>query len=197
MEEIADEGIVLLENQDNLLPLEANSNINVFGWSSTNPVYGGTGSGALNDAYHIVSLLEGLANAGFKANTELSDFYTAYRDDRPKVGMFAQDFPAGSHYLELSQSEANMVDLVCSNFDNVVVICNSFNSLGRILNGTVNPSGKAADTFIRNFTQAPYWNNFGLNVYDNMTEFQISEDNPYVPGTMPHFVNYVEDIYVG
>lgn len=30
-----------------------------------------------------------------------------------------QDFPAGRHYLELSQSEADMVELVCSNFDNV------------------------------------------------------------------------------
>lgn len=65
VEEIADEGIVLLENEQDLLPLEANSNINVFGWSSTNPVYGGTGSGAINDAYHIVTLLEGLQNAGF------------------------------------------------------------------------------------------------------------------------------------
>ena len=283
VEEIADEGIVLLENNQNLLPLAPDSNINVFGWASTNPVYGGTGSGALNDAYHIVSLLEGLKNAGFKTNTELSDFYTNYRADRPAVAMFEQDwtlpepaadtypdallanarefsdtalivfsrpgaeqvdlpkdvtgltytenstsyqdFPAGRHYLELSQSEANMVELVCANFDNVVIICNSsntmdlsfvddysqiksviwcpgtgnngFNSLGRILNGTVNPSAKAADTFVRDFTQAPYWNNFGLNVYDNMTEFQISDSDPYVPGTMPHFVNYVEDIYVG
>ena len=283
VEEIADKGIVLLQNDDGLLPLAANSNVNVFGWASTNPVYGGTGSGALNDDYHIVSLLEGLQNAGFQNNTELSGFYTDYRADRPAVAMFEQnwtlpepaadtypdalinnarefsntalivisrpgaeqvdlpknmtgltytensdsyqDFPNGRHYLELSQSERDMVELVCANFDNVVLICNSsntmnlsfvddhpqiksvvwcpgtgnngFNSLGRILNGTVNLSGKAADTFIRDFTQAPYWNNFGFAVYDNMDEFRIADSDPYVPGTRPHYVRYVEDIYVG
>ena len=64
-EDIADEGIVLLQNEDNMLPLAGGTKINVFGWSSTNPVYGGTGSGSLSDAYPTVSLLEGLENAGF------------------------------------------------------------------------------------------------------------------------------------
>ena len=43
-EDIAEEGIVLLQNNENALPLENGAKINVFGWSSTNPVYGGTGS---------------------------------------------------------------------------------------------------------------------------------------------------------
>ena len=285
-EQISDEGIVLLQNDQNLLPLTGSDNINVFGWASTNPVYGGTGSGSLNDAYHTVSLLEGLSNAGFQTNTELSAFYTAYRADRPAVGMWAQewtlpeppantysdellnsakafsdtalivfsrpggehidlpkdlsdmdeaaykqnsadyvDFPAGHHYLELSRSERDLVELVCANFDNVVVIYNGantlqmdfvdeysqiksvlwchgtgnvgFNSLGRILKGEVNPSGKAADTFIKDFTQAPYWNNFGYNVFDNMDEFAAPEDDAFVPGAPVHFVDYVEGIYVG
>lgn len=63
-EDIADEGIVLLENKDNVLPLGGEKKLNVFGWASTNPCYGGTGSGALSDSYPIVSLLEGLKNAG-------------------------------------------------------------------------------------------------------------------------------------
>ena len=65
-QEIAEEGIVLLKNENRALPLSDNKNLNVFGWASTNPCYGGTGSGALNDNYHIVNLLEGLSNAGFK-----------------------------------------------------------------------------------------------------------------------------------
>ncbi|MGM9537055.1 MAG: glycoside hydrolase family 3 C-terminal domain-containing protein, partial [Candidatus Onthomonas sp.] len=281
-QEIAEEGSVLLDNEESILPY-ADTNVNVFGWASTNPVYGGTGSGSLNSNFHIVSLLEGLQNAGFNTNTELSDFYTAYRADRPQVGMWAQDwtlpeppaatytdemmanaksfsdqaiiviarsggehidlpkdvtglnytnnsdayedFPAGTHYLELSQSERDMVDLVCANFDNVtlvyngantlelgfldqypqikgVVWCpspgqNGFNALGEVLNGSVNPSGKAADTFLKDMSAAPWWNNFGSFTYDNMDEFQISEEDPYVPGTVPHFVYYVEGIYVG
>lgn len=45
--QIAEEGIVLLKNDDSALPLSSGAKVNVFGWSSTNPIYGGTGSGAL------------------------------------------------------------------------------------------------------------------------------------------------------
>lgn len=281
--DIADEGIVLLKNDDNLLPMTDNKNLNVFGWASANPVYGGTGSGALSDSYEIVDLTTGLENAGFNLNTELSDFYTEYRADRPEVGMWEQDwtlpeppvenysedmlanarefsdtamvvfsrpggehidlpqdmtdlnytnnsdeyadFTEGMHYLEMSQSERNMLDMVCENFENVIVVYNGantmelgfvneypqiksaiwcpgtgqngFNSLGSILAGDINPSGKTADTFVADLTATPTFNNFGDFTYDNMEEFQISEDDQFVPGALPHFVNYVEGIYVG
>ena len=277
-EDIADEGIVLLDNAGTL-PLAKNSKLNVFGWASTNPCYGGTGSGALSDAYPTVSLLEGLTNAGFELNTELSDFYTAYRADRPEVGMFAQDwtlpepeaaqysddlinnakafsdtamivitrvggegadlptdvstvtydaghsyndFEPGEHYLQLSKTEEDMVDLVCKNFDNVIVVYNGanamelgwvkdhsqiksviwcagtgqsgFNALGSVLCGDVNPSGRTIDTFVYDLTATPTWNNFGNMLYDNMNEFEADSFGAKVT---PAFVNYVENIYVG
>lgn len=277
-EDIADEGIVLLDNAGTL-PLAKNSKLNVFGWASTNPCYGGTGSGALSDAYPTVSLLEGLTNAGFELNTELSDFYTAYRADRPEVGMFAQDwtlpepeaaqysddlinnakafsdtamivitrvggegadlptdvstvtydaghsyndFEPGEHYLQLSKTEEDMVDLVCKNFDNVIVVYNGanamelgwvkdhsqiksviwcagtgqsgFNALGSVLCGDVNPSGRTIDTFVYDLTATPTWNNFGNMLYDNMNEFEADSFGTKVT---PAFVNYVENIYVG
>ena len=277
-EDIAEEGIVLLDN-DGTLPLAKNSKLNVFGWASTNPCYGGTGSGALSDAYPTVSLLDGLTNAGFELNTELSDFYTDYRADRPEVGMWAQDwtlpepeaaqysddllanakafsdtamvvitrvggegadlptdvsqvtydaghsyndFEAGEHYLQLSKTEKDMVDLVCKNFDNVVVVYNGanamelgwvkdysqiksviwcagtgqsgFNALGSILCGDVNPSGRSIDTFVYDLTKTPTWNNFGNFIYDNMDEFAATS---FGAETIPAFVNYVEGIYVG
>ena len=61
--QIAEEGIVLLKNEENVLPMSDSKNLNVFGWASTNPCYGGTGSGSLSDAYETVSLLQGLENA--------------------------------------------------------------------------------------------------------------------------------------
>lgn len=277
-EDIADEGIVLLDNQGTL-PLAKNSKLNVFGWASTNPCYGGTGSGALSDAYPTVTLLEGLKNAGFELNTELSDFYTAYRADRPVVGMWAQDwtlpepeasqysdemmenakafsdtamvvitrvggegadlptdvsqvtydaghsyndFEPGEHYLQLSKTEKDMIDLVCKNFDKVVVVYNGanamelgwvkdysqiksviwcagtgqsgFNALGSILCGDVNPSGRTIDTFVYDLTQTPTANNFGNFNYTNMDEFKA---NSFGADTIPAFVNYVEGIYVG
>lgn len=277
-ENIADEGIVLLDN-DGTLPMAKNSKLNVFGWASTNPCYGGTGSGALSDAYPTVTLLEGLKNAGFELNTELSDFYTSYRADRPVVGMFSQDwtlpepeaaqytdelmnnakafsdtamvvitrvggegadlptdvsqvtydaghsyndFEPGEHYLQLSKTEKDMIDLVCKNFDKVVVVYNGanamelgwvkdysqiksvvwcagtgqsgFNALGSILCGDVNPSGRTIDTFVYDLTQTPTANNFGNFNYTNMDEFKA---NSFGADTIPAFVNYVEGIYVG
>lgn len=75
-ETIADEGIVLLKNDGGNLPLASGDNVNVFGWASTNPCYGGTGSGSLSDEFPLVSLLDGLRNAGLTPNQELIDFYT-------------------------------------------------------------------------------------------------------------------------
>ena len=296
--DIAEEGIVLLQNDDNLLPLAKDSNVNLFGWDSVFPVYGGTGSGALNDAYHTVTLIEGLENAGFKVNSDLVDFYTAYRGERPSVGMWAQDwtlpeppastysselidgakafsdvavivvgrpggenadlptdgaalidgswndgtmyhnstftnnsteydeFAPGEHYLELTQSERDMVELVCSNFDNVVLVVNAantmelgfvddyaqiksvlwcpgpgqngFNGLGTVLNGTVNPSGRSVDTFLYDLTATPLWNNTVPSIYDNMGEYDVALNMFGMESTEKvAFINYVEGIYVG
>lgn len=280
-EDISSEGIVLLENKDSVLPLQdKDQKLNVFGWSSTNPVYGGTGSGSLSNSFHIVSLLEGLSNAGIETNEKISDFYSEYRDERPEVGLFEQDwtlpeppvkdyeqdlmddakefsdkalivitrvggegadlptevkdvtyknnskdysdYEEGQHYLELSQSERNMVEMVCQNFDDVVLVYNGantfelgfveefeqikgviwspgtgqtgFNSLGKILTGEVNPSAKAADTFVYDMTTSPSWNNFGEFTYSNMKDFGVKSE--FTDG-QPTFVNYVEGIYVG
>lgn len=278
-EDIADEGIVLLKNEGNMLPL-AGKKLNVFGWASTNPCYGGTGSGALSDSYPIVSLLDGLKNAGIETNQELSNFYTAYGAERPVVGVTGQDwtlpeppantysadlidaaksfsdtamvvitrvggegsdiprnlglvtysnnssdyedFPAGTHFLQLSKTERDMLELVCANFNNVVVVYNGansmeldfvneypqikgaiwcagtgqtgFNGLGSLLTGAVNPSGRTIDTFVKDLTTTPTWNNFGDFAYDNTDDLGAKFNDDI---RTPHFINYVENIYVG
>jgi len=73
---IAGEGFVLLKNDDGLLPLTKTRKLNLFGWASENPVYGGTGSGAINASYDIQSLKDGLHKAGFQTNDELSSLYS-------------------------------------------------------------------------------------------------------------------------
>jgi beta-glucosidase len=136
-----------------------------------------------------------------------------------------KDFPAGTTYLELSQTEKNLMEMVCENFQNVVVVLNSantmemgwvsdyanvksviwcpgtgqngFNALGEILIGSINPSAKAADTFVADLQATPTWNTFAEYTYDNMEEYQVSESDPYMPGNLAHFINYSEGIYVG
>ena len=74
----ATDGMVLLENKDNTLPMsQATNNIATFGITSYNFISGGTGSGDVNEAYTI-SLIEGISNAGFKTDAELTNVYNDY-----------------------------------------------------------------------------------------------------------------------
>ena len=137
------------------------------------------------------------------------------------------DWDEGDHYLQLSNREEEMVDLVCENFDKVVLVYNGANAfelgfvedhpqiksvlwsagqghvgmkaLGKIMNGEVNPSGKMIDTYVYDLKATPWWNNFGDFNYTNMKEFEYTSVG--FTGTestaVPGFVNYVEGIYVG
>ena len=75
--EAAAEGTVLLKNNENLLPLTHTKNVALFGCGSYRPIAGGTGSGDVNKAY-IVSLVEGMRNAGFNVDNNLVSEYTKY-----------------------------------------------------------------------------------------------------------------------
>ena len=86
---VGEEGIVLMKN-DGLLPLAA-GNLNVFGWGSTNPILGGTGSGS-SDGSSAVGILQSLSDAGFATNGDLTQMYIDYRADRPVVAMQTQDW---------------------------------------------------------------------------------------------------------
>ena len=44
VQETAEEGIILAKNEDKVLPVTDEKKLNVFGWASTNPIYGGSGS---------------------------------------------------------------------------------------------------------------------------------------------------------
>ena len=89
---IAEEGFVLLQNEENLLPLTGTDKLNLFGWASTNPVYGGAGSGGMNALFPVVSLIDGLKNSGFEVNQELIDFYKGYAENRAAVSITAQNW---------------------------------------------------------------------------------------------------------
>lgn len=312
IEETGDEGMVLVKN-NGLLPLDSGTtNLNVFGWASTNPVYSGTGSANSGDgSAPAISILQSLANAGYSMNDDLVKLYTGYCATRPSVTMQTQDwtlpeptrdaytaimggaesfsdtavivigrtggenadlpsdmnavihgtydvaktdaveersksnygytnglytnngdyddFEPGEHYLELSRTEEDLVELVCSSFDNVIVVINANNAmeldwvddydsigavilapgtgaagmaaLGKILNGTVNPSGRTVDTYLKDLTKAPTWNHSGnsgnhfFTGVEDLTKQVIRSDNTF-QGVFS-FVDYVEGIYMG
>lgn len=298
--EVQSEAITMLKNDDSNLPL-SNKKVNVFGWGSTNPVYGGTGSGSMSDQYDTVSLLDGMKEAGLETNADLTKLYTDYRADRPVVGMWSQDwtlpevpadqysdslisdaksfsdeavvvitrvggegadlptnmkaktityknnskdyddFQDGEHFLQLSKTERDMIDLVTKNFDKVTLVYNGanafqfdflsnypqiksvlwcppagqtgFSALGDVLAGETNPSGKTSDTFVKDLTKTPVFNNTdgaaaassssvgadGAFIYDNVDDLAAKYTGFTGQETtvLPSFVNYVEGIYVG
>ena len=101
-EELESEGIVLLRNENGALPLAAGAKVNLFGYASVAPIYGGTGSGA-GDTSGNVDVIAGLKNAGLEVNEQLADFYRNSRVSRIKQSGFSgSDFtpaevPAASY----------------------------------------------------------------------------------------------------
>nr|WP_320058065.1 glycoside hydrolase family 3 C-terminal domain-containing protein [uncultured Bacteroides sp.] len=78
-QQAAEEGMVLLKNDNHSLPLSKNRRVALFGKTSYNFIAGGTGSGEVNYE-HAVSLQEGLENNGFSIVKPLEKFYVHFID---------------------------------------------------------------------------------------------------------------------
>ncbi len=74
-EEVEAEGMVLLKNEDNCLPLGSGKTVSLFSESSVDIVYGGTGSGQI-DTSSVPSLKEAFEAVGYSVNKTLWDFYS-------------------------------------------------------------------------------------------------------------------------
>ena len=79
----AAEGMVLLKNAGNLLPIAPGSTLALFGAGASMTVKGGTGSGDVNERVSI-SIYQGLKDAGYKITSEewISGFEGVYRQKR-------------------------------------------------------------------------------------------------------------------
>lgn len=71
---LAEEGFVLLKNENATLPLNKGARISVFSKNSVNLSYGGSGSGGF-DTSNNKNLYESLNDAGFVTNPTLKSFY--------------------------------------------------------------------------------------------------------------------------
>lgn len=154
-----------------------------------------------------------------RAGGEGGDLYTqAYDDGTP-------------HQLALTDTERGVLDFAKKNCDGVVVVLNScntmqvgeleddsdidavitmctpgavgFKSLGKILNGTVNPSGKTVDTFVADCTLTPTYVNFnkgdGETSYTNTSYTRDIWLSKYKGGSEfeARFREYEEGVYMG
>ena len=256
--QIEEEGIVLLKNEDSVLPLK-NKKVNVFGASSCSISFAGAaGSGAVRSS-DAIGFYDALTNAGIEYNKELYNLYANFTGTKIDLGIFSyvitvlkqffgsgqsemsvnrisdKTMKAASDYsqtaiivigrvgtemkdlsveqLNLTETEKQMIDEVCKNFSDVIVIFNISNIMdmswledydnvkaamimwlpgevatdvvGQVLNGKVNPSGRLADTVSYDIEDHPASENFGNYMYKG------------VLGIPKYFVNYCEGIYVG
>ena len=188
--EITADGVVLAKDEDGILPVASGSKLNVFGWASTNPCYGGTGSGALNTAYPVTDLLTGLHNAGIETNEELSKFYTDYKADRPSVGMVAQDWTLPEPNVSLYTDE--MMENAKAFSDTAMVVITRVGGEGADL-----PTDMASvvdGSWIRRVAQA-YGSERGTAYYNGTYDDSLNEGNDWDKGD--HFLqlsNREEDL---
>ncbi len=256
--QIESEGIVLLKNEDNALPLKTKK-VNVFGAASCSiALAGAAGSGAVRSS-ETVGFYDALENAGIEYNKSLYNTYANATGTKLDLGLISyvitvlkQFFGGGQkempiskiseaamaqakeysqtaiivigrvgtemkdlsiEKLNLTADESEMIERVCTEFPEVIVIFNisnitdmswledydsikaamimwlpgevGTNSVGKVLTGEVNPSGKLVDTISYDIEDHPASENFGNYMYKGIF------------GIPKYFVNYNEGIYVG
>ncbi len=91
---VAEEGIVLLKNEGNMLPLRDEA-VAVFGRTQIDTIKCGTGS-AYCESEYMVNILTGLENAGIAVDRELADTYRAWASENVVATMDV--WGSGAHY---------------------------------------------------------------------------------------------------
>ena len=79
---LATQGMVLLENNNNVLPMASSGNVALFGGGAVKTVKGGTGSGDVNQR-SVTSVWDGFKNAGYNVTSEswLNEFEAYYDEE--------------------------------------------------------------------------------------------------------------------
>ncbi len=257
---IEEEGVVMVKNENQSLPLDVyeDENVNVFGWSSTQWIGGGSGSGRVvsssSDLNVTTGFLDALYDYGIDYNPELIEMYENYLGERPYLSngtlntydyqfhrLYEPDINDSSYYsdsllenakaysdtaivvigrmcgessdapkvqykgtsysstpddpdrtyLEISTEEEDLLEYVGANYDNVVVVINSTNTMElgfmdtiegldsclivggsginaaegivNVLYGVTSPSGRLTDTYAYEFETNPSYINAGMD----------------------------------
>ncbi len=187
VQKVGEEGVVLLKN-NGILPLnvEETKKLNVFGWSSTNPIYGGTGSGSSSSAT-AVSILQSMKDAGFEPNEGLSGMYVEYRAERPTIAMASQDWTVPEPPVSVYND--NMMKAIHEYSDTAVIVIGRSGGEGAdlptdmkaVLDGTYNPAEKvSAAPGNYGYMNAVAWNNGAYDDFEageSYLELSVTEEN--------------------
>ncbi len=151
-EQVEAEGIVLMQNNDNALPLAQGAKVSLFSLSSVNFKYGGAGSGAIDET-KVISLKDAFEQEGYAVNPTLWDMYKASKEkyeakteeytdavmsslkeynDAAIVVISRKGTEAVDREdkeMTITEDEAAMLQIANDNFDKVVVLLNTGNAI--------------------------------------------------------------------
>ena len=105
--QIEEEGIVLLKNEDSVLPLK-NKKVNVFGASSCSIAFAGAaGSGAVR-SLDAIGFYDALTNAGIEFNKELYNIYANFTGTKFNLGILSYIITVLKQFFGSGQSEMSI-----------------------------------------------------------------------------------------
>lgn len=113
---IATDGMVLLKNENNSLPLAKGAKIALFGASAYKSIAGGTGSSNVNKPY-VIDISTGLQSAGFAINSRLSEIYRRYVDFK---SMFIDKFPDCPDWQKISYHRTVLPEMDLSGREDLI-----------------------------------------------------------------------------
>ena len=129
--ETAEEGVTLLKNENNTLPMNFDK-VNVFGYASASLVVGGAGSGSTSGAIYCESLKESFEAQGIEVNEDLWNYYQSVADgiDSGEWDVFA----AGG-------TDFNFYDAACTDVSQYVDDAKSYSNTAIVVLSRVGGEG--------------------------------------------------------
>ncbi len=179
-------------------------------YDEVDPTSEGIGNFSVYFEIYEPDISEYTGDISFESMAEYSDTAIVVLGRNAGEGADLTMYEDGDNYLELGDNERALLEQASETFDTVIVVINSANalemdfldeydvdaciwaslpgpygfaSLGRILTGEVNPSGRLVDTWA--------YDNYSNPVSENYGDQEASN----YEGS--HYVDYVEGIYVG
>lgn len=129
-EQIQGEGSVLVMNNNHALPVEKGIGVTMFGRSSADIIYCGTGSGQV-DTESAATMSSAFNEAGFKVNQPMLDWYAGkiqdLKDagmDRSTAGWMAEwdDIPDATRLAEISADEVANSGISYEGYDDLAIV---------------------------------------------------------------------------
>ncbi len=120
--QVVSEGIVMLKNENNALPLDANEEIALFGRIQYHYYKSGTGSGGMVNVSKVVGIPEGLSDCGIRINKELSGVYEKWLENNDNIYDFGEGWGSEPWSQKEMPLDDSLVKSVASQCSKAVVI---------------------------------------------------------------------------